>query len=141
MNPFENEKISNPFENLNNNKIFEEPENIILWKETLKRKKITFILGWNLPIEELKNHLKFIKKKNGCNGTIVSKKKTIINKNINDDTKSNSESESENISENKISIDNLNSSITIQLQGDHIDFMKNYLIESGINKSNIIIKG
>jgi translation initiation factor 1 (eIF-1/SUI1) len=62
MNPFEDDIFDNT------NTIFQ--MNIEIWLETYGRKKNTFISGWEISEDELKNHLKNIKKKNGCNGTI-----------------------------------------------------------------------
>ena len=53
-----------PFNNINTNTILTEQIIITIWKETLKRKNNTFISGWNISDDELKNHLKYIKKKN-----------------------------------------------------------------------------
>ena len=102
----------NPFDNLNeNNKDININNNIEIWIEQNKKKKITNILGWLLTTNELKEHIKIIKKKNGCNGAI---KKILINE-----------------IENNVII----------FQGDHIDYVKNYLIDLGIDKNDIIIKG
>ncbi len=95
MNPFE--EIENTNTNLNN-------FHIEIWVENMGRKKNTYISGWSIDIEDLKNHLKNIKKKNGCNGSIK-------NNNI------------------------------VQLQGDHTDYMTEYIINTGIDSNNIIIKG
>ena len=84
---------------------------IELWTEICRRKKNTYISGWDICIDELKNHLKYIKKKTACNGTIKK-----LNSN-NDDK------------------------YIILLQGDHINFIVNYLYEQNINKDNIYIKG
>ncbi len=95
MNPFEEIEINTV--NLNN-------IHIEIWIETMGRKKNTYISGWSIDPEELKNHLKNIKKKNGCNGSIK-------NNNI------------------------------LQLQGDHIEYITEYIINTGIDTNNIIIKG
>ena len=101
MNPFDivkddNIKINNNIDNI-----------IDIRLEILKRKKNTYITGWNITEQEIKDHLKYIKKKIGCNGTIKS-------------------------------IDNEN---TILLQGNHCNFMQNYLVEQGIDLDTINIKG
>jgi translation initiation factor 1 (eIF-1/SUI1) len=60
-NPFENEKINiNNFENLL----------IEIWVEQFGKKKNTYISGWNLNENELKEHIKIFKRKHGCNGTL-----------------------------------------------------------------------
>ena len=103
------------FESLNTDNI--KTNNIInntkieIWIETSGRKKNTFISGWNINNNELKNHLKYIKKKNGCNGTIKD-----------------------------ITIDSIKK-IVILLQGDHVDYIYNYLIQNGITNTDIYIKG
>jgi translation initiation factor 1 (eIF-1/SUI1) len=102
MNPFE----SNTINNINENNI-----NIEIWTELCRRKTNTYILGWTLEENQLKDHIKFIKKKNGCNGAI---KKMLINE-----------------------IENT----VILFQGNHIDFIKKYLIDQGIDIDNITIKG
>lgn len=91
----------NPFEE---NNIINTNIQIEIWLEINGRKKNTFISGWNIPINELKDHIKNIKKKNGCNGTIKS--------------------------------NNL-----IQLQGDHIDYIIDYINNTGISDEFIKIKG
>ena len=64
MNPFDIIKI-------NDIKINNNIDNIIdIRLEILKRKKNTYITGWNITDQESKDHLKYIKKKIGCNGTI-----------------------------------------------------------------------
>jgi len=146
---------NNPFNNIttNTNNILIEQNSITIWKETLKRKNNTFISGWNISEDELKNHLKYIKKKIGCNGTIKKIKKSInlINENNNSDTDSDSDSDTDSESNSlknkeldkksdKLKNNSLNTKI-LQLQGDHINYMKNYLIDLGINKENIVIKG
>ena len=105
MNPFFNE---NENENENNDI---ESNNINIWIETTGRKKNTYISGWNIDDNILKEHLKNIKKKVACNGTV---------KNL----------------ENIISHTELK---VIQLQGNHIDYMIDYLTSNGIK--NIKVKG
>ena len=116
MNPFEN-TINDISKDIKNNSDMEISEfskhdyKIEIWMEIFGRKKNTFISGWNIEESELKEHLKNIKKKIGCNGTIKKK-------NIN-------------------SIDK----IVVLLQGDHIVYMNNYLITNNINSECIHIKG
>ena len=62
---------------------------------------------------QLKDHLKVIKKKNGCNGTIKSLPNETNNGFID----------------------------VILLQGDHVDFVKEYLIKNDVLSENIKIKG
>jgi translation initiation factor 1 (eIF-1/SUI1) len=110
MNPFEDIPIKNDINNEYKNDIINDYK-IDIWVENFGKKKNTYISGWILSEPILKNHIKNIKKKNGCNGTIK-----------------------------KISIDSLEKTV-IHLQGNHIDFMKNYLLDNGIELSNINIKG
>ena len=64
MNPFDIIKITDI-------KINDNIDNIIdIRLEILKRKKNTYVTGWNITDQESKDHLKYIKKKIGCNGTI-----------------------------------------------------------------------
>jgi len=64
-NPFMTELLKdNLIENLNKEIIIE------IWIEQFGRKKNTYISGWDLSDNELKEHIKIFKKKNGCNGTL-----------------------------------------------------------------------
>lgn len=99
--------MNSPFDTENNN-IFPKELKVQVLLQTMGRKKITFLTGWNINNEELKDHMKNIKKKNGCNGTIKT------------------------LEDNKTEI---------QFQGDLVDFLKDYLVKSGIEPNNIIIKG
>ena len=55
--------MSNPFEEMNNNSIITKNSNIEVWVEANGRKKNTYISGWELTNEQLKEHIKTIKKK------------------------------------------------------------------------------
>ena len=101
----------NPFEEINET-LEKETTMIEIWLETSGRKKNTFIAGWNISDTELKEHIKIIKKKNGCNGTL----KEIMNS-------------------EKVEIK------VIQLQGDHVDYMQDYLKQQLIDPSLIKVKG
>lgn len=103
MNPFEDNDVQNNF--LSNN--------ITIWVETSGSKKNTYVSGWNISDSQLKDHLKVIKKKNGCNGTIKSLHNETNNGFIN----------------------------VILLQGDHVDFVKDYLIKNDVYEDNIKVKG
>ena len=83
---------------------------IEIWVEERGRKSDTYIVGWDVDDETLKLHLKTIKKKRGCNGSI----KQILKDN--------------------------NSVKVMQLQGNVKDFVIAYLKENGINDDNIIIR-
>lgn len=103
----------NPFEDNNDNIQETIDYNVIIWVEANGNKRNTYISGWNIPEQQLKDHLKMIKKKNGCNGCI----KSLPNESNN----------------GFISV--------LQLQGDHIDFVKDYLIKHDVCENNINIKG
>jgi translation initiation factor 1 (eIF-1/SUI1) len=103
----------NPFEN-DEQETINEQSNIEIWIETFGRKKNTYIAGWNLSETELKEHIKTIKKKNGCNGTL---KEVTINGNKTTLVKA------------------------IQLQGDHVDYILGYLTEQGIDINLVKVKG
>ena len=100
----------NPFEETQENTI-KKDFNIDLWLEVQGRKKSTYISGWDIELKDLTKHLKIIKKKKGCNGTI----KDILNEN-----------------NDKIQV--------ILLQGDHLTYITEYLSEI-INPEFIHIKG
>ena len=106
LNPYEDFK-QNVFEDeLLNNEIIE------LWVEINGKKKNTYILGWNLEKTELKEHLRTIKKKKGCNGTIK-----------------------------KITTEDYGEVSVLQLQGNHMEYVKDYIINTGISSENIRLKG
>lgn len=83
---------------------------IEIWTEERGRKSNTFISGWEIDDIQLKEHLKIIKKKKGCNGSI---------KDIIKDT-------------GKVKV--------MQLQGKLKDYLFAYLIENGVNDDAINIK-
>jgi translation initiation factor 1 (eIF-1/SUI1) len=106
LNPYEDFK-QNVFEDeLLNNEVIE------LWVEINGKKKNTYILGWNLEKTELKEHLRTIKKKKGCNGTIK-----------------------------KITTEDYGEVSVLQLQGNHMEYVKDYIINTGISSDNIKMKG
>lgn len=84
--------------------------NIEIWVEERGRKSNTYIYGWNIDEDMLKNHLKIIKKKKGCNGSFkeMSKEMGLIK--------------------------------VIQLQGNVKDYVISYLKENGVNEDEIKIK-
>lgn len=108
------EMSSNPFDIVQDENIISSTENIIeIWLESKGRKKNTLITGWILPENELEKHFKIMKDKKGCGGSIKLKPSDTDDK----------------------------LSIVVQLQGDHIEYVTKYLIESGQNATNIRIKG
>jgi len=61
----------NPFENENNeDNIVNIEEKVEIWVAVFKGKKNTYISGLLYQESEMKDHLKNIKKKHGCNGSI-----------------------------------------------------------------------
>lgn len=68
----------NNFENIfNNDEItFNDEKIIIRIDKRNARKSISYIEGWNLEFNELKEHLKKLKIKLGCNGSVKNKKAT-----------------------------------------------------------------
>jgi translation initiation factor 1 (eIF-1/SUI1) len=93
------------FEKDDINEIYNETNSrqIVISVEQIGRRKLTHINGWNLPTNDLLNHLKEFKKKNGCNGNIKNNE--------------------------------------LQVQGDHKDTFKDYLIKNGVKEDIIYIKG
>jgi translation initiation factor 1 (eIF-1/SUI1) len=59
----------NPFEEFEETE-FNKTTSIEIWLEINGRKKNTFVAGWNLSETDLKEHIKTIKKKNACHGTL-----------------------------------------------------------------------
>jgi len=107
MDDFKTDFIKNEFEEeLLNNTIID------IWVEVNGRKKNTYIHGWELELNELKDHLRTIKKKKGCNGTIK-----------------------------KITNDEYCTVSVLQLQGNHAEYVKTYIVNTGIDDDNIRIKG
>jgi translation initiation factor 1 (eIF-1/SUI1) len=85
--------------------------NVTIWKEQSGRKTNTYITGWNIDINEMKDHLKVFKNKNGTNGSI------------------------------KKCVENDEEMLKVQLQGDYVDKFFDFLVETGVNKDNIVITG
>jgi translation initiation factor 1 (eIF-1/SUI1) len=108
----------NPFENISTN----DDDNttnttnttlIEIWVEAYGRKKNTYVSGWNITEDQLKEHLKCIKKNNGCNGTIK-----------------------EMTNESGVILQQV-----LQLQGNHSKYIKEYIISNDVDSNNIRIKG
>jgi translation initiation factor 1 (eIF-1/SUI1) len=66
MNPFENEL----------DEIINKPKNIEIWVENMGKKKNTYITGLTFSSDVMKNHLRTLKKKHGCNGSLQIKEDT-----------------------------------------------------------------
>jgi translation initiation factor 1 (eIF-1/SUI1) len=98
MNPFE-ENI--PIENTYIPKV---SDTIEIWLEERGRKSDTFISGLPLSEAELNTHLKIIKKKKGCNGS--------VKESISDDG---------------------TTKLLIHFQGNKKDYIKEYFIDLGYN--------
>ena len=124
MNPFEIERddkindeiIMNPFEIERDDKI-KIDEIIEIWVENRGRKSDTYLQGWSISLDELKEHLKNIKRNKGCNGSIKTQ-------------------DTDEIKESETKIQHI-----LQLQGNHKYFLQTYLVEHGILNENIKIKG
>ena len=97
----------NPFEN-NEETIVQIVNKVTIWIEMNKNKKNTFISGLPFNKDELKEHLKNLKKKHGCNGSL---------KDIEEEDKQ--------------------PVLVLMLQGDHIDNIETYFSDIGINDIKI----
>lgn len=95
MNPFDEDK-----DNTDDNKIIKNSK-VIIWIEANGRKRTTNISGLLYSETELKEHLKNLKKKHGCNGTVKTVKI---------------------VEENKL---------ILQFQGDHANNMETYFEDLG----------
>lgn len=84
--------------------------NIIILSERNGRKCNTYVFGWDIEKSQLKDHLKNLKRKHGCNGSI---KKHLLN---------GLETE------------------CIHLQGEWKDAVQTYLLNNGVSESEIEIK-
>jgi len=67
MNPFEEDN-----DNSKNVRL-----NIEIWLEQHGRKKVTYISGWNIPEDMMKEHLKTIKKTNACSASFNKETKIV----------------------------------------------------------------
>ena len=103
----------NPFEDIDNStNTTTSLKPIYIWVEKMGRKHNTYVSGWNIADNEIKEHLKNFKKKNGCNGSI---KEMLIEGN---------------------SLERV-----MQLQGYHADCVNQFIIDTGIDANLIHIKG
>ncbi len=103
----------NPFEDYTNNTNTDATESVIyVWVEQYGRKHNTYVSGWNISEVDIKEHMRTIKKKNGCNGSV---KDMEVDGNI---------------------VKNV-----MQLQGDHAEYVKKFIIATGVPESSIYIKG
>lgn len=103
----------NPFEEIEDN-ITTKHFKIEIWLEAEGRKKNTYLSGWDIEESLLKEHIKTMKKKNGCNGTIKDLKNIageVTDKNV------------------------------LHLQGDHVDFILNYIKTHEPAPKTITIRG
>ena len=96
-------------DNKNINISFEETK-IIIYSERNGRKSNTYIIDWDISKESMKSHLKNLKKKYGCNGTIKTKMFQGENKEV------------------------------LHLQGELKSEVKEYLISKEIEEDNIEVK-
>jgi translation initiation factor 1 (eIF-1/SUI1) len=84
--------------------------NITIFSEQHGRKKNTYVVGWDIKKEEMKEHLKTLKRKYGCNGSIKMKNY-----------------QGEDVE-------------SMHLQGEWKEEVKAYLEDHGINSNNIEVK-
>lgn len=105
MNPFEEFEESNTTTSTITQGI------INVWVETTGRKSNTYVSGWVIDEDLLQEHLKTIKKKQGCNGTIKN-----------------------------MLVDGEKCRV-LHLQGDHCDYLCNFIVGTGIDHDLIHIKG
>ena len=63
----------NPSDEFVDNNTMMTDMSIKIWVEARGRKKNTYITGWDIPDEKVKEHIKNIKKKVGCSGEIKDK--------------------------------------------------------------------
>jgi translation initiation factor 1 (eIF-1/SUI1) len=85
-------------------------QEIKIFSEKRGKKTNTYMTGWNVDKNELKDHLKNLKRKHGCNGSIKEK------------------------------IFQGNNCVVLHLQGEWKDAVKNYLVINNVNESDIEIK-
>ena len=111
----------NPFEEINNINTVVKSTQIIICVKQNGRKHNTYISGWNIPDKDLSDHLKNIKKKRGCNGTIK-----MMDREMNDIT---------------LDTDDKDIIQVMMFQGDHSSYIEKYLIEQGVNNEDIYTKG
>jgi translation initiation factor 1 (eIF-1/SUI1) len=90
-----------------NEKISNNNNKIFIRFQQNGRKKNSYVTGWMLDISDQKKHLKILKNKLACSGSCKVK-------NIDGESK-----------------------IVLHLQGDHVDFLKKYLIDNGVDGNNI----
>lgn len=96
--------------NIDENNDFEFKDDIIIFSEKNGRKTNTYIIKWDINKDEKKDHLRKLKRKYGCNGSI------------------------------KIKSFQGNDYESIHLQGDFKDETKEYLLSNNISEDTIEIK-
>ena len=102
----------NPFEDFkdNSNELFSE-EKLLITISRRGRKQNTYLSGWELSKDDLKVHLKNLKKTLGCNGSIK-----------------------------KHEIEGSETTV-LHLQGNHKDKLINYLVnKNNVNENNISVR-
>jgi translation initiation factor 1 (eIF-1/SUI1) len=103
----------NPFEDYTNNSTTNTTaRSINIWVTQNGRKHNTYVSGWDIEDELIKEHHKTMKKFKGCNGSIKN-----------------------------MEVDGGSVERVIQLQGDHADYIKKFISDTGIDASLIYIKG
>ena len=120
------------------------------------RKHNTYVSGWDVDLLILKQYLATIKKNKGCNGSI--KKEKVTKQGNNDDQSDNEDNQSDNEDDQS---DNDNQSnynykkinkkereeekkpdkYVLHFQGNHADYIKEFIISTGFEESLIYLKG
>ena len=79
MNPFEEETFDDFDDEFKNDSLLLDTKKIIISCQDVKgKKKMTFVENWDLEKDELKEHLKILKKRLGCNGSVKNTDEGII---------------------------------------------------------------
>jgi translation initiation factor 1 (eIF-1/SUI1) len=103
----------NPFEDYTTNTTTDTTDKPInIWVTQTGRKHNTYVSGWDIDDAVIKEHHKTMKKNKGCNGSIKD-----------------------------MEVDGGSTERVMQLQGDHADYVKKFITDTGVDASRIYIKG
>jgi translation initiation factor 1 (eIF-1/SUI1) len=103
----------NPFEDYTTNSTTDTLEKSInIWVVQNGRKSNTYVSGWCIDEKLLKEYHSTMKKSKGCNGAIKD-----------------------------MEVDGGSTERVLQLQGDHADYVKKFITDTGVDQSQIYIKG
>lgn len=103
----------NPFEEQQDNKIFDKFLRVTIWTENSGRKKNTYCVGWHIPFEELQKHLAIMKKTRGGGGTLKKEEKQGAKE----------------------------TTYVLHLQGDCAKYVNDYIVGQGVDQALIKING